>query len=93
MMCGWDDWAFEESGAVINEVGEAVWIDSSVDLLDDCAFDLVARFERFGVVAMELSACGHLGCRSGCQVWEYRIDWSNEGDSGGDAMIGVVAAD
>ena len=46
------DWTFEEAGVVIDEVGEAVWIDSSVDLLDDCAFDEVTHLERlheFGV--------------------------------------------
>ena len=76
------DWAFEESCAVFDEVGEAVWIDSSVDLLDDGAFDEVAHLGRFRVVGMELSGCGDLGYRSGCQVWEYRIDWSNEGSPG-----------
>ena len=72
---------------------QPVWIDSSVDLLDDCAFDLVAHFERFGVVSIELSGCGDLGCCFSCQVWEYWIDWSNEGDSGGDAVISIVGAD
>ena len=76
------DWAFEESCAVFDEVGEAVWIDSSVDLLDDGAFDEVAHLGRFGVVGMELSGCGDLGYRSGCQVWEYRTDRSNEGSPG-----------
>ena len=63
-MCGWDDWAFEESGAVINEVGEAVWIDSSVDLLDDCAFDEVTHLER-------LHGCG-VDFLGATQVWEVR---------------------
>ena len=40
--------AFEEPCCVVvNEVGEAVLIDSSVDLLNDGAFDEVARFECF----------------------------------------------
>ena len=39
-------WTFEEAGVVIDEVGEAVWIDSSVDLLDNCAFDEVTHLER-----------------------------------------------
>ena len=46
------DWTFEEAGVVVDEVGEAVWIDSSVDLLDDCAFHEVTHLEclhGFGV--------------------------------------------
>ena len=79
---------------VINEIGEAVLIDSSVDFLDDGAFDEVARFKRFQVFGMEFSGFSDLGYRSTCQVWEHRIDWwSNEGDSGGDAFIGKEAAD
>ena len=33
------DGAFEESGVVVDHVGKAVFIKSSVDLLDDGAFD------------------------------------------------------
>ena len=46
------DWAFKEACFVIDEIGEAFWIDSSVDLLDDGAFDEVTHLERlhgFGV--------------------------------------------
>ena len=70
------------SKIIVDEVDEAVWIDSSVDLLDDCAFDLVAHFERFRVVGMELSGGGDLGCRVACQIWKNRILWLNEGDTG-----------
>ena len=88
----WDR-ALEETCVVIDEVGEAVLIDNSIDLLDDGAFDEVARFEPFGVFGMEFFGCGDLDSRLACQVWEHRIDWSNEGDSGGDTFIGEVAAD
>ena len=41
------DWTFEEARVVVDEVGnKAVWIDSSVDLLDDCAFDEVTHLEH-----------------------------------------------
>ena len=60
------DWAFKESGVIADEVGEAVWIDSSVDLLDDCAFDLVAHFECCRVFGIELSGGGDLGSCSNC---------------------------
>ena len=89
----WEDRAFEESCVVVDEVGEAALIDSSVDLLDGGAFDEVARLERLGGFGMEFSGCGDLGSRFACQVWEHRIDRSIEGDSRGDAVIGKVAAD
>ena len=89
------DWPHEEAGVVVDEVlGEALWVDSSVDLLDDCTFNLVAHFERFRGVSMELSGSGDLGLCCACQIWKNRVLWSNEqGDSGGDAVIGAVAAD
>ena len=87
------DWTSKEAGVIVDEVGKAVWIDSSVDLLDDCAFGLIAHLERFRVVDMEISGGGDLRCCSACQIWKNRILWSNEGDAGGDAVVGVVAAD
>ena len=44
----------------MRSAGETVWIDSSVDLLDDGAFNEVARLERFGVFGMEFSSFGDL---------------------------------
>ena len=90
----WAYCTFDEASVVIDEeAGEAVWINSSVDLLNDCAFDLVAHLERFRVVGLELSGGGDLGCCSVCQIWKNRILWLNEGDVGGDAVIGIVAVD
>ena len=40
------DWAFKEACFVVDEIGEAVWIDSSVDLLDNGSFDEVTYLER-----------------------------------------------
>jgi hypothetical protein len=62
-------------------------------LLNDCAFDEVARVEEFRVFGIHVAGFADLGgCGSG-EVWEYREDRSNEGDSGGDAFVGKGAAD
>ena len=47
------DWTFEEAGVAVDEVGKAVWIDSSVDLLDNCAFDEVTHLERLHGLGLE----------------------------------------
>jgi hypothetical protein len=39
------DWALKEACFVIDQIGEAVGINSSIDLLDDGSFDDVAEFE------------------------------------------------
>ena len=39
------NWALKEACFVIDQIGEAVGINSSIDLLDDGSFDDVAEFE------------------------------------------------
>ena len=48
------------AGGTNSELCEAVFINSSVDLLNDGAFDEVARLEDLQVVGVELSGFGNL---------------------------------
>ena len=87
------DGPFEESGVVVNEVCEAIRVDGSVDLLDDCSLNQVAGLE---VVQLRIVGSGY-GCNDGCgavgHVGHDGEDGSHELDSLGHTLVGCYAAD
>jgi hypothetical protein len=88
------DCALQESSVVVNEIGEAVVIEGSVDLLNDGPLDELAGVERGKVVLEELPCFVDL-----CDCWVRQIGDDGkytrtvEGYSGGDSIVGGGAAD
>lgn len=67
------DRSLAEAYVLVDEVGEAVGVNSGVNLLDDHAFDLVAGIEDcYFFLLKAMSLCNMIGChcRLG-EVWEH----------------------
>ncbi len=61
------DRALQESGVIVDEIGEAVFIEGSVDLLHDGSLDEVAGIELGEVVLEAAPGIFDLCC---CRVWQ-----------------------
>ncbi len=85
--------ALEEPCVVVDEVGEAVFIEGGVDLLDDGSLDEGTCIECDKIVfetspgVFDLCSCGVQ------QIWQDGKDGAVERDARGDALVGGGAAD
>ena len=66
------DGSFEESSVVVDHVGETVFIKGSVDLLDDGAFDEIARLENGQLAVVKLMGGGDDDCCGRGEVGQDR---------------------
>jgi hypothetical protein len=81
----------DEAGVFIDEVGEAVVVEGSIDVQDDGALDLVASVEGVGLFGKEAMGLGNLRCRGVCEIrecWENRTNkWHSWGASFARALL------
>jgi hypothetical protein len=87
------DCALQESSVVVDEIGKAVVIKGSVDLLNDGPLNEVAGVEHGEVVLEELLCFVDL---CDCRVRQIGDDWKDrtvKWYSGGDSIVGGGAAD
>lgn len=69
----------EESGILINEIGKTIVIDGCVELLNNCAFDLVAVVEDCHVCGMAPMSFRDLSSRA--------VDEERSGSTGSSGQL------
>jgi hypothetical protein len=77
----WDG-ALKEPSVLVDEVGEAVVVDGSVDLLDDHSLNEVASGEEGHAFGMEAMSFGDLRRHGVGEIWEHWERWSIKGTPG-----------